>query len=45
VNAVQSAVFRNGRLFLALPVDSGIHAFAPRYAPEAGPTAEATPEA
>lgn len=43
VDEVNSAVFRNGRLFLALPVDSGIHAFSPRFAPEAGPNAAATP--
>ena len=44
VNEVSSGVFRNGRLFLALPVDGGIHAFAPRFAPQAGPSMEATPE-
>ncbi|MFM9108473.1 MAG: META domain-containing protein, partial [Chloroflexota bacterium] len=45
VNEVNSGVFRNGRLFLALPVDSGIHAFAARFAPPAGTGEEATPEA
>ncbi|MGI9253952.1 MAG: META domain-containing protein, partial [Thermomicrobiales bacterium] len=45
VDAVSSAVFQDGRLYLALPVDGGIHTFAPRFSPSAGPNAEATPEA
>jgi heat shock protein HslJ len=44
VDAATSAVFRDGRFYLALPVDSGIHEFSPRFAPEAGPDADATPE-
>jgi heat shock protein HslJ len=40
LGAVSSFVFRDGRLFLALPMDSGIHEFAATV-----PEAEATPEA
>ena len=45
VNEVSSFVFRDGRLYLALPIDSGIHEFAPRYDEPAGPTEEAAPAA
>gem|GEM_PF-1371111 len=45
VDEVSSFVFRDGRLYLALPVDSGIHEFAARYDQPARPADEAAPAA